>query len=69
MNAATVQTDSRAVFAGALARMSEAHDALTRDVTEETVRRYSDACRDARVAFEALVLSGYEQAKARRAGL
>ena len=59
-------TDPRAAMAGALARMTEAHDALLARVTDDTLRAYVDSCNAARLAFEAMVLAGYERAKARR---
>lgn len=65
---APIAQEPRAVFSGALARMSEAHDALALSVNEETIRRYTDACNAARLSFEALVLNGFERAKARRLG-
>ena len=59
--------DPRAELAGCLARMQEASDALGREVTDETLRAFTDACNAARLAHERMVLATFERAKARMA--
>lgn len=58
----TTPPDPRATFRAALDRLESAHGALALHVSDEMIEAYCAACRDARVAFEALKLAGFERA-------
>jgi hypothetical protein len=60
------RSETRARLTKALAEMLAASDALAREVSEATLRRFTDAVHESRIAHDEMILASYRDARARK---